>query len=239
MALYLGSTEIHTLKLGTKTVQKIYLGTTEVYTAFTAFNEINVAQTNQPVPDGTSGCYVTLIGAGGHGGSGTSVGNCSGGAGGGGGGRVNRTWIPVSSLGSTYTTSFGIDGTNSVFSSGSITLTAEGGAAGANAVSGGIANGGAGGSWSASPTSIDGVAVTGADGTAGGQSNWNQTGGSNGVSDSVNDVGCGGGGGRSSWANGPIGNVTSGGSSMTVTGTTGQPANVDDAASCTWWRWWR
>lgn len=192
---------------------------------FQPFNEINVARTAQPVPVNASGVYVTLIGAGNKGGNGTAAYNASGGAGGGGGGRVNRVRIPRALLGDTYSTSFGINGVDSIFASGGITLTAEGGAAGRGAVGGGTAAGGAGGNWSAVPAVIDGVTVTGAKGTNGGNSNWQQVGGSDGGSDSTNDVGCGGGGGRCSYG-GISGRQGRGGSSLTMPGGTGPGTNA-------------
>ena len=62
-------------------------------TTFIALSETNIARTNQPVPAGTSGCYVTLIGGGGGGGCGSTTSVV--GSGGGGGAQVARTWVPV------------------------------------------------------------------------------------------------------------------------------------------------
>lgn len=104
---------------------------------FTPSEVENTNKTSEPVPVGAVGCWVTLIGGGGRGYTGGPL-NSGGGGGGGGGGRVDRVFIPVSALGSTYSVTQGLGsiyagGTagNSVFSSGSVTLTA-GGAIGAN-----------------------------------------------------------------------------------------------------------
>ena len=106
---------------------------------FTPFNETNTARSNQPIPAGCTGCYVTLVGAGGAGGPGP-------GSGGGGGAGIARTFIPVANLGSTYSVTVGAANSGaSVFSSGSISWTAGGGGGGG---SGG--GGAAGGTPSAS-----------------------------------------------------------------------------------------
>lgn len=55
--------------------------------SFVTFNEQNTARTNQAIPVGTSGCWVTLIGGGGGGGgAGGNSGQARSGGGGGGGG---------------------------------------------------------------------------------------------------------------------------------------------------------
>jgi hypothetical protein len=120
-------------------------------TAMVAYSETNTVRTNQPVPTGCSGCYVTLIGGGGAGGQGQPASNGAGG--GGGGGRVNRTFVPVASLGATYSTgvgvgggSAGVAGSASTFSSGGVSLSAGGGGGG---VGGGGTAGGGGGACSA------------------------------------------------------------------------------------------
>lgn len=146
---------------------------------FVAFTETNIARTNQPVPDGAEGCWVTLIGAGGGGGGGQFASSSPfGGAGGGGGAKVFRTWIPVALLGSTYTvtrggwTSGGLgvttgnggngpSGGASTFSSGSVSLSAGGGQGGIGGRSA-TALGGAGGT-----ATVSGVTATTASGTAG------------------------------------------------------------------------
>jgi len=105
---------------------------------FEPFSDENVNLTNQPVPQYTSGCWVELIGAGGSGGPG-QISNanqwCTGGYGGGGGAYIPRFFISADKLGQTYSVTRGLGVSNqaggaSIFSSGSITLTAGGGAAG-------------------------------------------------------------------------------------------------------------
>ena len=100
---------------------------------FKPFNEENTNRTSQAIPSGASGCWVTLIGPGGIGGQGLSGINYSGGSGGGGGARINRVWIPRTSLGSTYSVTQGVGAISpvaSVFTSGGITLTGGVGGAG-------------------------------------------------------------------------------------------------------------
>jgi hypothetical protein len=173
---------------------------------FTPYNEISTAQTNAPVPPGCGGCYVTLIGGGGPGGNGGGGGNPYSGGGGGGGAKIARGFIPVASLGSTYSVQVGASGTASTFSSGSITLTANNGGFGSE--------GGAGGSGgTATQAGISGFTLL--NGTAGGTGLNAAGAGAPGVAN-ANGAGAGGGGGAS-------GNNTGGkgGDSATVTGGAG------------------
>ncbi|MFV8049956.1 hypothetical protein [Mycobacterium sp. 48b] len=170
---------------------------------FVAFTETNVARTNQPVPDGAEGCWVTLVGAGGGGGGGMFASSSPfGGAGGGGGAKVFRTWIPVALLGSTYTvtrggwTSGGVGVTSgnggngptggaSTFSSGSVSLSAGGGQGGIGGRSA-TASGGAGGT-----ATVSGVTATTASGTAGADGGGSVT--SKSAADNPNGAAAGGG----------------------------------------------
>ncbi|GAB4677572.1 serine hydrolase domain-containing protein [Mycobacterium avium] len=184
---------------------------------FQPFTEVNQDRNNQPIPDGCTGCYVTLLGAGGPGGRGTSTYNATGGSGGGGGGRINRIFIPRAELGDTYTAGHGVNGGDSVFTSGAIALRAGGGGAGyCTAAYGATAVGGAGGTWSA--TGLDGV--TGANGSAG--ANSSMMGGANG-NPNTDDAGPGGAGGRGSYG-ALSGAQTTGAASSTVpAGAAGKP----------------
>lgn len=112
--------------------------------------EENTARTNYPVPAGVTGVWVTLIGAGGGGGGGAdgNSGVRTGGGGGGGGAVIQKAFIPVSQLGSTYSVSIGTGGAGgngavtagnglsgtaggaSVFSSGTASVSAGGGGGG-------------------------------------------------------------------------------------------------------------
>lgn len=177
----------------------------------------NVDRVNQPIPAGISGVWVDLIGGGGGGGGGNASNSTRyGGGGGGGGGVVRRSFIPVSSLGATYSVTRGLggaggakgtnangsDGTaggGSIFSSGSVTVTAAGGAGGkASTGPFDIGDGGAGGA-----VTISGVSTSNfrqSSGSAGGEaasmSDASDPGvdGSNG-NNSVQGTGGGGGGG--------------------------------------------
>jgi len=190
--------------------------------------EENTNVASQPVPSGYIGCYVSLIGGGGSGGGaatrgGTGSGN--GGGGGGGGGYVGRVFVPMGQLGATYSVAAGVGGAgvgtsvvgnsggNSVFSSGSITVTAYGGAGGQTATT---PTGGAGGTVSV-PSGltydvVDSGAVGGDGSTAG------STAGSPGGNSTTN-AGAGGGGGGANRSTVSIGGK--GGDSTTVLGGTG------------------
>jgi CubicO group peptidase (beta-lactamase class C family) len=151
--------------------------------SFTPFNEENFNRINRAVPAGTTGCYVTLLGGGGGGGSGrrgSSSSSRPGGKGGGGAAKVMRTFIPVASLGPTYSLTCGAagvggavtagassngnpgtDGGLSQFASGSITMTAGGGVGGQGGAVGNTAAPGG-------TASVSGISASTANGTAGG-----------------------------------------------------------------------
>ena len=169
--------------------------------------EENVNQTAAAVPPTALGCYVLGIGGGG-------TGNYTGG---GGGARFDRTWISAASLGSTYTVTRGLgvyhnSGTASVFSSGSITLTAGGGIRGDA--------GGAGGTATASGITAAGLH----NGKAGGAPGYFAP-GTPGGDDSTDNVGAGGGG--ASYNSTPA----RGGNSMTRSGTAGNSHATPTAAA--------
>ena len=198
---------------------------------FEAFSEENVNRTNQPVPEGVAGCWVTLGGGSGGGGGGQkNTPAAYGGGGGGGGAKIFRTWIPVSLLGPTYsvtrgtyglpgvggTTGNGGTGGNggaSTFTSGSVSMSAGGGAGGTGGSTSATVPGGAGGT-----ASVSGTTATTAAGTAGG------SGGSS-ASAGVNNTaggGAGGGGGGSSSGSASPGK---GGDSTAAAGTAAAAAN--------------
>ena len=171
--------------------------------------EQNTDKSSVAVPQGVSGCWVTLIGGGAAGKDG--VAGSAPGHGGGGGARVDRTWIPVASMGATYTVTRGLGGTtstaaggSSVFSTGGITLTAGGGGTTSTYDVGGTA----------SATGITAECHSGA--------NY-------GTSESVNDAAAGGGAGGSWSGTSPI-NGGYGGASLTVTGQVRNSGVPDDAA---------
>jgi hypothetical protein len=209
----------------------------------------NIAAVTQALPYGsnTAGVYVTLIGAGGGGGSGrysdyTSA--LSGGGGGGGGAAIiKRTFIPATSLGSTYSTTIGAGGTGALnvtattptngsagkagglssFASGSLAMTANGGGAG------GAGTTAAGAAGAAGTASVSGGTASLANGTAGGAGSGGNGNGSA-APNNANQApaGGGGGGGLSSgqvlWYGGKGGSVTgistggAGGVTSTVAG---------------------
>src|SRR5690606_26684973 len=124
-----------------------------IWERFTPFTEENVNYTNQPTPQGCSGVWVTLIGNGGRGANGAAgIGADRWGGGGGGGAAViGRSFIPASYLDTTYSVTRGAsNGAASVFSSGSVVLTANGGKTSTITRSG---SGAAGGTATASGTS--------------------------------------------------------------------------------------
>lgn len=134
-------------------------GTADV-SVFNPADVTNLDLTDEPVPVGAAGCWVTEVGGGAAGAKGTP-GTGAGGRGGGGGGGIDRVWIPRPLLGDTYSTTWGrgstsaaSNGTASSFVSGMVALTAGGGfgqnggtcsASGLTATSHAGGNGGAGG----------------------------------------------------------------------------------------------
>lgn len=179
-------------------------GDTTAELAFTPVTWTNTNYTNVDVPVGTQGCYVTLFGKGGSGANGGVTNqdvSISGGAGGGGGARIGRVFIDVADLGTTVTTR--VSSGPTLFSSGSVSLSAGWGG-NASGTTGG-------GGGTASVTGLSNVpAANGSNGGAGSISTPG-AGGSN-----TNGAGSGGGGGGGAkktnheW-NGASGGTTSGG----------------------------
>ncbi|MBL3742841.1 Bacteriophage protein [Mycobacteroides abscessus subsp. massiliense] len=222
-----GASDISKLAAGETEATKVSLGPIDVWTAFTPIIENNVARTNYPVPYGATGAWVTLQAAGGAGGEG-ATGLWTANSGGGGGGRIERTWVPVSEMGATYSVVQGKggkgDGGDSVFSSGGVNLTAKGGkkgSSGATTVGSSpfTIPGGAGGTYSV--TGMSGVRVY--PGSPGGDATNTVT---NPGATNANNAGAGGG------AGGPYSSDTgqtpggAGGSSTTVTGGAGGTDSV-------------
>lgn len=175
---------------------------------FWGIREENVDYAAQSIPAGVTGAWVTLIGGGAAGRDGVT--GSAPGLGGGGGGRVDRTWVPLASMGATFTLTRGLGGTtsmaagtSSVFSTGSITLTAGGGGISAYSV---------GGTASA-------VGITAECHSGSGYS----------TNESENDAGAGGGSGGS-WSGTTPTNGNYGGASLTVTTRVRNSASPADAA---------
>ena len=189
------------------------------------FTEPNVTRINRPIPANASGCYVTLIGGGGGGGKGYASGatDRGGGGGGGGGAVITRTWIPLASLGSTYSVTVGTggvtnaNGTASVFTSGSITMTAGAGTAGGDGTQTTVGTAGSGGTASASGVTI--TSYAGSAGAVGGA----VTGGT-GASAADNTTGGAPGGGGGGGINASGAAYGGGGKGGDSTGATGGPA---------------
>lgn len=178
---------------------------TEVYTSGAL-----ASVTGQPVPVGlTEGVYVKGIGAGQAGYYGAlGVYNQPGGQGGAGGGGFDEILIPKELLGPTFDAEYGVGGTgnggpggDTIFTSGDITLTAQGGKNGV----GGIAT----------ASGIDGLV--------------SHQGASPGA-DSTGPAGAGGGRGGGSNNTGGMTSGTKGGSSETVTGAAPSGQQPPDAA---------
>ena len=199
----------------------------------------NIPFTDETVPSGVAGCYVSLTGGGGAGGGGATrggTGTGNGGGGGGGGAHVSRVWVPAVSLGSTFSLSRGIGGAGvgqgttgnaggvSTFSSGSITITANGGAGGLSAAT---PTGGSGGTFSVSGGLTYDVA---ANGESGGPGSTTQAAGTAGTASATN-AGAGGGGGGSNKSNAYAGGA--GGDSLTQLGGAAGPANSGAGGTAT------
>jgi hypothetical protein len=193
---------------------------TSVYFPFESavFDPFSVENTNVAgdlVPAGAAGCWVTLIGAGANGTRGGVSAAAASGGDGGGGAKIGRSFIPVASLGSTYSLTRGTTpGSDTTFMSGGVNVTAGGGA------------GRAGGSVA---VTLPGVSLTAVNGSNGGLGSSGGGGASN-----TGGAGSGGGGGCNKtsnvWAGGPgSGGSTTGGGSRGVgngaTGGTGGPGS--------------
>lgn len=181
---------------------------------FTPFTNEDVTVTGAAIPAGAAGCWVDLMGHGGTGGAGTVSGldPVDGGGGGGGGGRIRRFFIPVASLGSTYSTAQGASaGQAATFTSTPVSLSAN---AGANGVAGSVSNAGAGGAGGTTTVSgLSGVPVdTGGAGGKGSLGGSVDGGGTAGTSKTTG-AGAGGGGGGGQSSNGA---QTSGGAGGTA-----------------------
>lgn len=205
--IYPGGQNIQNIFLGEDTqVRQIWHLNTLLWTAFDPITYINTSFVDAPVPELLSeGFYVTLIGGGAKGGTGDrgggtgGLGTARGGGGGGGGARIDRIFIPKESLGSTFSLAWGLGatvaataGTNSIFTSGDISLTAGGGQPGgmANLTFGASSVGGAGGIYT-----IEGIEATGHNGSPGGNGLTLGTGSGAAGGDNANGAGAGGGGG--------------------------------------------
>jgi hypothetical protein len=205
---------------------------------FTAFNELNAVVTGKAVPLGATSLYITMLGqggAGGNGGGGTLNNECGGG-GGGGAGIVNRSSIAVSSLGSTYSTTVttgyttaNVNGADTTFVSGSVSITCGGGKAGGGGTTSVVGAGGAAG-----VVTVSGVAgISSANGTAGGNGGTSSTAGVAAVNNTAGGgPGGGGGGGRTS-GGGTASGGKGGNSTVANGGTAGPGAGTNGNTSGT------
>lgn len=218
-------------------------GTTTVFAAFT---EIDTVRTNQAVPVGCSGLWLTIYAPGGGSGAGAdgAFGTRPGGGGGGGGSVIQRSFIPVTSLGSTYSVVLGArgatgtrvaagdgnpggDGGNSSFVSGSVSIIAGGGLGGG----GGLRNGTVGAGGAGGTVSISGATgISSVNGTAGANGNDGGTTIQNAVNNTAGgSAGGGGGGGRNSGGAGRAGG--NGGNSVSQTGASGAAAGANNGST--------
>ncbi|QDF19908.1 minor tail protein [Mycobacterium phage ThetaBob] len=210
----------------------------EVKAAFEPFTEENVNRTNAPVPVGTTGAWVRLGGAGGGGGSGrrSNSGYRYGGGGGGGGAYID-VWVPVELMGSTYSVTLGTggaggakaysgdgrdgaDGGASTFTSGGVSLTANGGQGGKK----GTSSSSSGARGLGGTAVITGITATGFSGGNGGNGGSSPTNGQS----RTNGAGRGGGGGGGKLSND---NTISGGSAGTSDGPAGKGGSGSSGGS--------
>lgn len=226
MAVYVGVNSIlgsgKGFFIGATPAKVAYLGALKIWERFNPFRIENVNITNEAVPDGALGCWVTLIGGGGGGAAGQKTSSTGGGSGAG-GAKVVRIWIPRDLLGATYSISRGIGGapsaypsvtngsagTASTFVSGGVSLSAGGGSGGRYVIADAAPAGGV-----ASASGISGATlINGSDGVKAGTTSQN------GVS---NPSGGGASGGRGAYTSGGSSpNGGTGGSSETVAGAAG------------------
>ena len=145
MPVYIGADQVDDIKNDVGGYDKVYSGSDLIWPPITfpyVFENTNV--TDAETPAGATGAWITLGGggeAGNHGGhedSTSSSGGASGGTGGGGAAFFDKTFVYVEDLGATWslilgvrgTGGAGMDGTASRFVSGSVDITANGGAGG-------------------------------------------------------------------------------------------------------------
>ena len=102
--------------------------------AMVSFPDENIDYVDQPVPEGVSGAWVTLVGGGAGGLHGVSAINYT--RDGGGGGAMMRVFVPIEDFGETYSITRGLGGAGqhsglpSVFTTGDVSLSAGGGVTG-------------------------------------------------------------------------------------------------------------
>ncbi|QAY08607.1 minor tail protein [Mycobacterium phage Rajelicia] len=240
MSLKVGGLDVVGVFVG-DAAAKIYVGAMRIWPPVPDFTPFSISSEDpgytdiydEPVPEGASGCWVTLVGGGGGGRAGyrgTSS-NRPGGPGGGGGSKIPRVWIPRELMGDTYSVSTGIGGlggealvsgggwgpapvsaTASYFRSGDVNLTAGfGGYGGANA-------GGTGNLGSILQGVPGAVLIPGTDGGRGATSATTIA--DPGV-DNPNGAGAGGGGGGCTTSGGSPTNGAKGGDSTHGTGGVG------------------
>ncbi|AFU20793.1 minor tail protein [Mycobacterium phage Marcell] len=256
MSLKVGGLDVVGVFVG-DAAAKVYVGAMKIWPPVPDFTPFTISSEDpgyedlidEQVPEGASGCWVTLIGGGGSGGTGrrfrAGFGR-SGGGGGGGGAKVSRVWVPKSSLGSTYTVLRGLGGAavtdlgssdtdgkpgnaggSSLFSSGGVQLTAGGGGAGG----GGTRTSGSAGSGGTAVAI--GVSATVANGSAGGAGDYDAAGGAGVNNTSGGAAGGGGGGGgdgSTSYNGGRGGNVSSANGGAGATASAYPRSGPDQAA---------
>ncbi|AUX81782.1 hypothetical protein SEA_ACME_37 [Mycobacterium phage Acme] len=175
----------------------IYVGAMRIWPPVPDFTPFTISSEDpgyedlidEQVPEGASGCWVTLVGGGGGGGAGYQSFDDTyrrGGGGGAGGAKIPRVWVPREAMGSSYSVVLGLggsytgggstgfggtDGGSSSFLSGSVSLIAGGGARGAVALSGSSTqvSGGAGSLTSIVSGVAGAVVIPGAPGGKGGR----------------------------------------------------------------------
>lgn len=118
MAISVGDNSIDQIYVGSAPVDAVFVGYTQVWpTVEFPYIVENTKLVDANVPAGCKGAWVNLIGGGANGNSGS----------GGGGAGIGPFFLFGSDMGSTFTVQFGGAGVPTVFSTGSVVLTAGGG----------------------------------------------------------------------------------------------------------------
>ncbi|QAY05738.1 hypothetical protein SEA_FUSHIGI_36 [Mycobacterium phage Fushigi] len=167
MSLKVGGLDVVGVFVG-DAAAKVYVGAMKIWPPVPDFTPFTISSEDpgyedlidEPVPEGASGCWVTLVGGGGGGGAGYQSFDDTyrrGGGGGAGGAKIPRVWVPREAMGSSYSVVLGLggaytgggstgfggtDGGSSSFLSGSVSLIAGGVARDRAAVRGLVARAG-------------------------------------------------------------------------------------------------
>ncbi|QNL30895.1 hypothetical protein SEA_MULE_35 [Mycobacterium phage Mule] len=120
MSLKVGGLDVVGVFVG-DAAAKVYVGAMKIWPPVPDFTPFTISSEDpgyedlidEQVPEGASGCWVTLVGGGGGGGAGYQSFDDTyrrGGGGGAGGAKIPRVWVPREAMGSSYSVVLGLGG---------------------------------------------------------------------------------------------------------------------------------